>query len=500
MHFIGRRNLLAGMGLGAGAHLLGAFWKSTLPQAMGAEPARKRLILFTAANGFLERFYTCPSRSETDFDLTPVFQPVAAHKSKMVVLSKLYNPFSKALHGNQHATLTVMESTNPNVSQKRGPPGGISIDRLIGKKIGAGDSFSSTVTGRGISVSADGAGQSVPLISSPSKAFDTFFGGAAPTPPPGGAMPGPTLDTFQSNFEQDKSFLDLLRSDVSRMNARLAAPERAKLDQYLESLRNLEVQIAKRTMAQTGCTKPGKPADGGVLDQQLIAHIDIAFAAQKCGLTRVSHIAFEGMEGPHITYSWLKDPRNHHDDHHAGDMPILQKIATWWFERIGQMLNHLASTPEGNGTMLDNSLVMFLNTCGGSHHRGYDNQPIVMFGGRRGQAQGGSLPQLPRGAALHERRLRFGGQHDGRADGQVRRPQPLQGTAARPGVTAPSRSADLARVRTDCEASRSAPAPARPPSVPGWPRGPGGGSRPRSGAEAAAASPAEAGSAPAGAP
>ena len=73
--------------------------------------------------------------------------------------------------------MTVMESTNPGVSQERGPPGGISIDRLIGKKIGAEDAFSSTVSGRGISVSADGPGQSVPLISSPKKAFDTYLGG-----------------------------------------------------------------------------------------------------------------------------------------------------------------------------------------------------------------------------------------------------------------------------------------------------------------------------------
>ena len=68
----------------------------------------------------------------------------------MVIASKFYNPFSKALHGNQHATLTVSESTKPGVSQMRGPPGGISIDRLIGKKIGASDAFSSTASGRGI--------------------------------------------------------------------------------------------------------------------------------------------------------------------------------------------------------------------------------------------------------------------------------------------------------------------------------------------------------------
>src|SRR4051794_26255461 len=177
MHIVGRRNFLAGLGLGAGSQLLGGMFRSLLPEALGAPLTRKRLILFTAANGFLEKFYTCPSRSETDFDLSPVFQPVAAHKAKMVIASKFYNPFSKALHGNQHATLTVKESTRPGESQERGPPGGISIDRLLARTLGAGDAFSSTASGRGICVSADGPGQSFPSISSPSKAFDTWFGG-----------------------------------------------------------------------------------------------------------------------------------------------------------------------------------------------------------------------------------------------------------------------------------------------------------------------------------
>jgi hypothetical protein len=383
MHIIGRRNFLAGLGLGAGSHLLGSFFKTVVGEAMGAEPA-KRLILFTAANGFLERFYTCANRGEADFDLGPVYQPVAAFKKDMVIAQKFFNPFSKALHGNQHATLTVMESTQPNVSQMRGPPGGISIDRLIGKKIGAKDAFSSTASGRGICVSADGAGQSVPLITSPAKAFETYLGGASPTA--GMGMEG---GTFEKDFAKDKSFLDLLRADVARMNARLGGPEKAKLDQYLESLRTLEAQIGRRAEAQTGCTKPAAPSDAGALDAQLKAHIDIVFAAQRCGLTHVSHIAFEGMEGPHIVYSWLNDPRNHHDDHHANDGAMLQKIATWWFERMGQMLTLLASTPEGNGTMLDNSLVAFINTCGGSHHRGYETHPIILWGSAGGQLKTG---------------------------------------------------------------------------------------------------------------
>ena len=393
MHMIGRRNFLAGLGLGVGSPLLGSIFKSMLPEALGAPTTKKRLILYTAANGFLEKFYSCASRSATDFDLSPVFQPLAARKSQMVIMSKFFNPFSKALHGNQHATLTVKESTNPGVAQMRGPPGGISIDRFLAKQIGSGDAFSSTASGRGICVSADGPGQSFPSISSPGKAFDTYFAAATG----GGTMGGGT--SLESNFAKNRSFLDVLRGDIGRMNAKLAGPEKAKLDQYLESLRTLEMQLQQRAMAG-GCAKGPRPTvepGSAKLGDVLAAHTDVILAAQKCGLTRISHILFEGMEGPHIVYDWLNDPKNHHDDHHAGDMATCQKIATWWMSQISRMVEGLAATPEGNGTMLDNSIVMFVNTCGGSHHRGQNNHAMLMIGGAGGKLKGGRYLTYPEG-------------------------------------------------------------------------------------------------------
>jgi hypothetical protein len=392
MHIIGRRNFLAGLGLGVGSPLLGSIFKSMLPEALGAPTTRKRLILYTAANGFLEKFYTCAARSATDFDLAPVYQPLAARKSQMVILSKFYNPFSKALHGNQHATLTVKESTNPNVSQMRGPPGGISIDRFLAKQIGSGDAFSSTASGRGICVSADGPGQSFPSISSPGKAFDTYFAAA-------GGMNGVGGTGIESNFAKNRSFLDVLRGDIGRMNLRLGGPEKAKLDQYLESLRTLETQLGQRAMA-SGCAKGARPTvetSNAKLGDVLAAHTDVILAAQKCGLTRISHILFEGMEGPHIVYDWLNDPKNHHDDHHANDMTTCLKIATWWMSQISRMVEGLAATPEGNGTMLDNSVVMFVNTCGGSHHRGQNNHAVLMIGGAGGALKGGRYLTFPEG-------------------------------------------------------------------------------------------------------
>jgi hypothetical protein len=411
MNLIGRRNILAGLGLGAGSQLLSALVGCWLPEARGAVLARRRLVLFTAANGFLERFFTCPARSETDFDLAPVYQPLARHKDRLVIAHKFFVPFSKANHGNQYATLNVMETTNRGVSQFRGPPGGVSIDRFIAREIGSADAFSSTNVGcvrvrngsdpnQALSMSADGPNQPYPAFGLPEKALAAYFRGPAPA---AGAMPGGG-NGLEGSFAADQPVRDLLRQDVQRLQRRLAGPERMKLDQYLESLSGLEREIAQRQASRGACQAPpaATGAGAGALDENLdpavlAAMIDISFQAQKCGLTRVSHIAMEGMEAPHVKYRWLGQTRDHHNDHHAYAYPVLEKIATWWFAQIARMVDALAGTPEGDGTMLDNTVVAFINCCGGAHHDGQSRHPVVLLAGKNTGLRGGRYLQYPEG-------------------------------------------------------------------------------------------------------
>jgi hypothetical protein len=413
MHVL-RRHFLAGLGLGAGSHLLGAVCRKLIPEAMGAESAiRKRFILFTSANGFLERYFTFTSRGETDFDLPAVFQPLAPWKSQLVVAHKFHNPYSRALHGNQMATLTVTESPVKE-SQMRGPPGGISLDRKIARGAYASDPFPSTALGCvshrtggnpdvALCMSADDVRVPFPAIGRPALAFEKFFGGKMPAPgataPPGGGTGlGATLG-------RNRSFLDLIADDTRRLRGRLAGTERAKLDQYLDSLQAVERSIADRAGAQLGCKSVSPPAidagkgaqdetfDPAVLD----AHLQLTAAAQQCGLTHVSHITTEGMEAPHAKYAWLGQTRNHHDDHHAANYPILEKITQWNLGNLARMADLLAKVPEGNGTMLDNTLLMYVNCCGGAHHRGQDKHPLVFLAGKNVGMKGGRYLTYPEG-------------------------------------------------------------------------------------------------------
>jgi hypothetical protein len=406
LHIIGRRNLLAGLGLGAGS-LLAPIARGLIGTARADAGPRRRLILFTAANGLLERYFTCPSRGETDFDLPGALAPLAPYKDRLVVAHKFFNPFSKALHGNQMATLTVTESPQ-SAAQMRGPPGGISFDRLIAKKAYASDPISSTALGcvayrdnanfeRALCLSADGARQPYPAIGSPALAFKTYFGGGVPG--------GETADSLAGTLGKNRGFVDLVNDDIKRLSARLGAGERAKLDQYLVTLQQVEKEIGQLAAAQGNCKTiapptidPRKGAMDETLDAEVLdGHIDVTLAAQRCNLTHVSHISIEGMEGPHAKYSWLGQTRNHHDDHHAGNQPILEKIVVYWMQKMFKVVDTLAKTPEGTGTMLDNSLVVFINCCGGSHHRGHEKHPLIMVAGKNVGMRGGRYLAYPEG-------------------------------------------------------------------------------------------------------
>ena len=114
----------------------------------------------------------------------------------------------------------------------------------------------------------------------------------------------------ETMLAEERSLLDLVGGDVTRMRARLAGPERAKMDQYLESLRGVERQLGELARGSSCPTavSPGAALDRGGLDADVIAaHVAVTFAAQQCGLTRVSHVSIHGYSSPHIPYKWLGD-------------------------------------------------------------------------------------------------------------------------------------------------------------------------------------------------
>jgi hypothetical protein len=397
-----RRKFLNSLGLGAGAFFLNPFVSRIVAEAQGAPTTTKRLVLFTQGNGMDTYAQALRENSPIDFPLKgTIFEPLEKYKSKLLVIGQMYNPHERALHGNQYASLTVMPSTNPNVGERRGPPGGISIDRKIAHAIGAKDAFVSVITGLREGggtpcTSADGADKLVPAIAGPLDVYETYLGGR-------GQAGGTGFD-----LAKDKSLIDYVRGDIMRTSRRLAPLEREKLDQYVDSLRLIETQLQTRTDALNGmgCHLPEKPVPpigkGGKPDQRFLeghpndvtikTQVDVAATALKCGLTKVAHLSILGREAPHIGFGWLPGvSMNHHQASHANHDPTLRAMETYSMYLMSRMADHLAATPEGNGTMLDNTVIVYLNVCGGRDHGGQSHLHIISVGDAGGYFKTGRM-------------------------------------------------------------------------------------------------------------
>ncbi len=396
MILLKRRGFLQAMNLGAGSSLLAPLFATLLPEAVGAAPgSRKRFVLLTHGGGLPVNRYTCSARSRSDFDLNAQMTALEPHKKQMVLVSPLYCPHDKKQHGNQFATLSMMPSSNQDYGDYKGfPPGGISIDRFLGRELGKTDAFDSTVQAisengsDAINLSANGKDQPYPGIGSPKKAYEKFFvQNMVPK--------GVSADTI---IAQNKSVFDFIRGDVKRMNSRLGSNEKAKLEQYIGSIQGVEKQLATLAQSQAmTCALPTQPNfdDEGLSEKVIDAHIAVMCAAQRCGLTRVSHFSIHGFSSPHNPYGWLGDSIGFHNNHHDSNNGLIDKIVSYVYSRVATVVDAFKSTPEGGGTMLDNSLIAFLNTCGGSHHDGHDTYSAFLFGSAGGAMKTGQYISYP---------------------------------------------------------------------------------------------------------
>ncbi|MEM9457820.1 MAG: DUF1552 domain-containing protein [Myxococcota bacterium] len=392
-----RRNFLRGLGVGAGAMLLTPMARMLVSEAMGQEASEdKRFLLYNNFNGIVEGAgHPQMGADETDFDLGAYETTLGSHREDITWVTNLYNPHNYDLHGNVWH-LTVMPTVGDDL------PGGPSIDRVIAQEIGAGMPFSSLTLQPikykkgGDDFSADGASNPIATpYNEPVTTFAEVFGMAA----------GEDPQLAAERLAKDMSVLDSLTGDISRMQSRLAGPERQKMEQYLDSLRGLEQRL--QNLAAISCDNlgapdpslgdypaPGRSNPDSVPPEAPQAMIDIGVHALACGLTRVVVLQWNDGVG------FLGDGVGSHNDTWHGGTPERFRLYHEYhggnLARIWEMLQQFET---GAGSVADSSLVMWTSRNGSGHHRHYHRLQAMLLGNAGGAFTSGrfiSLPQLDR--------------------------------------------------------------------------------------------------------
>ena len=412
-----RRTFLRLFGAAGLALPLGRFFGPARPARAG-EGYAKRLIVFYHPDGVAgasqngEPSLWHATGSEHNFTLGPLQEPLAPHADQCVFLNGLtMGPTDSGSHpGGAKKLLTAVDGGN-----------GRSIDQVLADAVGADAPFRHLYLGAHANannasgdkhISYAQPGQSITPIDDPRSAFELLFGGAQPSEP---AQPGEPVVPDP----REVSVIDAVLADVTSYRARLGDVERSKLDLHLESLREVEKRIKEPAGGggqSPSATCPPQLDVGGLTDEAfydpayfpdtLRAQTDLMVNAMACGLTKVgviqasqhtSELIMSRFPGTEM-YDPAFDMRSHQASHYGAahdptkrEFDAFVKQGRWWASQFAYLLEQLKSRPEGEGNMLDHSVVLYCTeVCDGNTHL-HDDMPFVVAGGASGRISTGRL-------------------------------------------------------------------------------------------------------------
>lgn len=388
----------------------------------------RRLLLFFTPHGTIYDQWK-PGGADTSFTLSPILQPLAAHRSKLVVIDGLrmngaYHP-NCALAPHPIGMATLWTGCRVNDIETVVPGGNVpvgvwstgpSIDQVIANRLNAGTRFRSLELGVQTNISQaafrtvySGARTAVNPQTDPRALYTSLFSG----------INADAARLARLRFEK-QSMIDVNKAEVDALLRKAGAHDRPKLEGHLAALRDLERQLAQNTAS--ACQSPVTPtmldtrdvANRPELFDQQAALISAAFA---CDLTRVASLQFSNGHD-NVPYPWLGYQGAHHDnlshdEGSPGPRATRVQICRWFTQKFAVLLDKLDAVREGSGTMLDNTMVVWgTEVATGAHN--FDNVPFIVAGGGAKGVRSGRL--LNAGGAFHHRLLvsiaQFMGQTD----------------------------------------------------------------------------------------
>ena len=363
-----RRAVLRGLG---GALVGLPFLEYFHPGQAAAAVAPKRLLIITTPNGTNPATHW-PTGSGTSFNLSSLLSPFEPYKDNLVVLRGVDNLAAKATGINGHTDtvrcmLTGRKASNTS-NDDYTSAGGISVDQFIANDIGATTAFKSLeyVTSY-IYAHAPGycsfyaANQPVPFEDEPPKLFDRVFGDFTVSPEDPAAI---------AKRADRQSVLHAVYKNYQALDSRLGSADRQRLDAHLQMVKELEQKILAGVGA--ACTIPDQPPTDST-DAEL--GLDIMVHALACDLTRVGFIRLDYWDD----YGFLDITGSYHDDylHMVTSDPVkaakVDEVKTYQAGEVASIIERLRAIPEGEGTLFDNTLVLWVDEfCHGYAHQHHE--------------------------------------------------------------------------------------------------------------------------------
>jgi hypothetical protein len=378
---IGRR-----LFLGGAAALIGLPWLESVARASSSA---KRFLVFYVPNGVQPGDWI-PSVTGTDFDLPPALVSLAPHRSSVSVISGLANPAADQDDGHLCGTASLLTCRPVPIEEER-IKNGVSVDQLAAQSLGPSTRFASLQLGLepGLSVGGCGvtascaygntiswAGETAPLpvMIDARVVFERLFSGIDA---------GESARAVLARRRRKKSVLDFVREDARALETRIAARDRERVEEYLTGLRELEQRIdAGGKIGECAIEDPGV-LQNEQTEQRVRAMGDLMVAAFQCDLTRIITFMLASSASGRA-YRFLGVEDGHHEMSHHDDKPerlsALRAIATWEVAQFGYLIDRLSRIDEGEGSALDNSILIFSSEISDGNKHDHVDIPMIVAG------------------------------------------------------------------------------------------------------------------------
>jgi hypothetical protein len=400
---LSRRTLLRGAGAAIGLPLLDAMRPALAGPALPKAPVRLSFVYIP--NGVTAREWF-PSSTGADFAYSRILKPLEPFRKDILVLSGLDHHIANALGdgGGDHARAGAcyLTGVHPKKTQGSDIQAGISVDQIAAKALGSatrlgslelGCEDSRTVGGCDSgyscaytnSISWRGPQTPMPPETNPRIVFERLFGDDDFAAPP---------EARARRAAQRKSILDLVNQRTKQLMGDLGAADRRKIDEYLTAVRELEVRIGRAEKDQTGFRPSiGKPSGVPVaFADYLKLMYDLQVLAFQADATRVTTLMY-GREASVRTYPEIGVADAHHPLSHHRSLPEnvekITQINVHHTTLFAYFLEKLRATRDGEGSLLDHSLVVYGSAILDGNSHSHENLPVLLAGRGDGSIQPG---------------------------------------------------------------------------------------------------------------
>jgi hypothetical protein len=410
-----RRTFLRGMGITLALPLLDAMMPAMSVLAKSAAKPVKRLGFVYTPNGATMSAWT-PSGEGTLSELSPTLSPLEKFKQHVLVPTGLSQKQAESFgdgNGEHSRGQTVwLSGVHPKRTEGADVQSGITVDQIAAQQIskdtpllsiemaleqnylvGNCDNGYSCVYWNTISWRTPTT--PLPMEVNPRVVFERMFGD------------GGTPQQRLAQIREDRSILDSVKDSISGLQSRLGAGDRTRLSEYLDSMREIErrIQVAEKQSGESPIALPDRPVGAPEsYDEHSKLMFDLAALAFQADITRVFTLLL-GREQTNRPYPLIGVPEAHHSiSHHQNDPVKLAKAAkinTYHIQLLAYFAERLNSIADGDGTLLDHSMIMQGSGLSNSDQHSHIDLPLVVVGGGAGSLKGGRHLRFPKDTPMN---------------------------------------------------------------------------------------------------